>query len=270
MYLPYDLVLIMCDYLDRTEDRYNLHMIFDHDYDGMKCERCDQIADQWDVKCDLCQEYGHQRCTLIESEVKEVSGNKRCYYCQSIQAERCTHHFARNNFINFKDMQICENCQLHRCYRCKRYITQLDYNNRCRACTQNMCKKCKHPKYIGMIGFVCLDCLDDLDDSESDYYTCDRCRRHIEKEGDEMVYKCQSCGKRIGANCCTKFCYCQSTEGVCLDCQNYFRFYCESCQAESLAREKPCILDYNDPTCYKCGGYLIYLEDHLTNSSKNK
>ncbi len=184
--LSYYLISIICDYLDKTEDRYNLHMCCKYYYNNyqficcytksrldklekigyQKCQKCGLFLDRWDKSCDICFHYYHQACIP---------------------------------FILIKGKDVCKNCS--------QYVCQLCLNRDLRRLTCIHClKKVGFSCCVQCWGYdngneefkavcTCVDCINNV------VCYCDHCGnenldlpKSFHFNSDDRLFKCKKCG----------------------------------------------------------------------------
>ncbi len=167
MYFPYDLIVIMCEYLNEAEDRRNLHLISEYFYDKYKileCKACNTNSlDKWDDQCELCDNYYHKCCRPYPWVNKDNSkfdtcGDKSCDVCQvanELYYRNFIHHCKNKSFRLIKILDlICYQCKTKCCNFCKE---RNDVLLKCDMCGLRFCEMCNRK----LVAKYCSFCAGD-------------------------------------------------------------------------------------------------------------
>ncbi len=144
--LPYYLIGLICDYLDKTKDRFNLHVCCQYYYHNyMKeghdlCWDCDKYLDKWERKCDHCDDYYHEWCGQFEI-INNSNLCRRCY------GERC-----QSCFKTIYEKGKCIFCFTLVGYCCTQYYYEYSITIR-ESIVPCICIACRNK-----VKYLCYDC----------------------------------------------------------------------------------------------------------------
>ena len=138
--LPYYLIGIICDYLDKTKDRLNLHVTCNSywtkyqkvRFDG--CQKCHRLLDKWNKFCYICDDSYHRRC---------------------------------HRFRKIKGVDVCRRCSRNICHKCLKYSEYIGYTEydsdiiKCIYCKMQVIQSCCAGYiYPDENDCICIDCQD--------------------------------------------------------------------------------------------------------------